>query len=61
MSEGSTSASSSFDEILVESDLRGQRLKYLPHWPAVNISFEDVVYTVDNGIESEYLNVGLFF
>lgn len=53
MSEGSPSTSS-FDEILVESECRGQALKYLPHWPPVNITFEDVVYTVENGMESEY-------
>lgn len=33
---------------------RGQALKYLPRWPAVNIDFEDVVYTVENGIESKF-------
>ncbi|KAG5676197.1 hypothetical protein PVAND_006046 [Polypedilum vanderplanki] len=49
----STGSSSSFDEILVESELRGQdKLKYLPHWPAVNITFEDVVYTVDSGVDN---------
>lgn len=39
----------SSDEISVDSnhqkhDSRG--LKYLPHWPAVNIEFQDLVYTV---------------
>lgn len=40
----------SSDEISVESDHmrqdRTKRLKYLPHWPAVNIEFQDIVYTV---------------
>lgn len=46
--------SSSGDEILVESEARGQGLKYLPHWPPVNIVFEDIVYTIENGIDSKY-------
>lgn len=51
MSEISTSC----DEIeIVNADEgRGQGLKYLPHWPPVNIDFEDLIYTVENGIESE--------
>lgn len=40
----------SSDEISVDSDhLRSEGargLKYLPHWPAVNIDFQDLVYTV---------------
>lgn len=40
----------SSDEISVDSDhlkQDGSRgLKYLPHWPAVNIEFQDLVYTV---------------
>lgn len=40
----------SSDEISVDSDhqqLDGARgLKYLPHWPSVNIEFQDLVYTV---------------
>lgn len=40
----------SLDEISVESDHMGQDstkgLKYLPSWPAVNIEFQDLVYTV---------------
>jgi hypothetical protein len=51
-----SSESNSYDEIVVESEQsdRGQALKYLPRWPAVNIDFEDVIYTVENGTESEY-------
>lgn len=49
MSEISTSC----DEIVIANEGRGQGLKYLPHWPPVNIDFEDVIYTVENGIESE--------
>lgn len=43
----------SFDEISVEEkplsdDCNGKvkRLKYLPNWPAVNIEFQDLVYTI---------------
>lgn len=43
----------SFDEISVEEkplseDRYGKvtRLKYLPNWPAVNIEFQDLVYTI---------------
>lgn len=52
----SSESNSSYDEILVESEqkAKGQALKYLPHWPPVNIDFEDVVYTVENGIESKF-------
>lgn len=52
----SLESNSSYDEITVENEQkgRGQALKYLPHWPAVNIDFEDVVYTVESGMESEY-------
>lgn len=51
----SSESNSSYDEIIVESQqqTKGHALKYLPRWPAVNIDFEDVVYTVENGIESE--------
>lgn len=47
-------SNSSYDEIIVESNCKEQALKYLPHWPAVNIDFEDVVYTVDHGFDSKY-------
>lgn len=51
----SLESNSSYDEIIVESEQsESQALKYLPHWPAINIDFEDVIYTVENGIESEY-------
>lgn len=40
----------SSDEISVDSDQQrfdgSKALKYLPHWPAVNIEFQDLVYTV---------------
>lgn len=39
----------SSDEISVDSDHQNhdsRGLKYLPHWPAVNIEFQDLVYTV---------------
>lgn len=40
----------SSDEISIESEHFNRKpsnsLKYLPHWPAVNIEFQDVVYTV---------------
>jgi hypothetical protein len=32
---------------------KGQSLKYLTHWPAVNIKFEDIIYTVENGSASK--------
>lgn len=52
----SSESNSSYDEIIVESEQSGggQALKYLPRWPAVNIDFEDVVYTIENGTEREY-------
>lgn len=48
-----TDISSSSDEIILASEARSQGLKYLPHWPPVNIDFEDVIYTVDNTAESK--------
>lgn len=39
----------SSDEISVDSDHQkndSRGLKYLPAWPAVNIEFQDLVYTV---------------
>lgn len=49
MSESNSPASSSsFDEIIIESELKSHALKYLPHWPPVTIDFEDLVYTVQN-------------
>lgn len=45
---------SSNDEITLADEVtRSQGLKYLPHWPPVNIDFEDVKYTVDNTAESK--------
>lgn len=32
---------------------KGQSLKYLTHWPSVNIKFEDIIYTVENLGESK--------
>lgn len=48
-------ASTSIDEIVVANEVNaiGQGLKYLSHWPPVNIDFEDVIYTVENGMQSE--------
>lgn len=46
--------SSSYDEIAVANEVRGQGLKHLPHWPPVNIAFEDVIYTVENAVDSKY-------
>lgn len=46
----------SSDEISVDSDYQkndSRSLKYLPHWPAVNIEFQDLVYTVPD-ISGEY-------
>lgn len=47
----------SSDEISVDSDQQShgaaKGLKYLPHWPAVNIEFQDLVYTVPD-ISGEY-------
>lgn len=42
---------SSSDEISVQSSECCEKdtpkgLKYLPHWPPVNIEFQDLVYTV---------------
>lgn len=52
--------SSSHDEITVAADdSKGQGLKYLPHWPPVNIDFEDVIYTIPNGIESKFLFISV--
>ena len=45
--------SSSNDEIIMANDAKSQGLKYLPHWPPVNIDFEDLIYTVDNATESK--------
>lgn len=42
------------DEIIDADKANGQRLKHTPHWPPVNIDFEDIIYTVENGQESEY-------
>lgn len=42
----------SSDEISVDSDHLAESkqtsgaLKYLPHWPAVNIEFQDLMYSV---------------
>jgi len=49
----SPASSSSFDEILIESELKSQALKYLPRWPPVTIDFEDLVYTVQNEEDRE--------
>lgn len=43
------------DEIINADEARSQGLKYLPHWPPVNIDFEDIIYTVENATESKYL------
>lgn len=53
----SSESNSSYDEIIVESEqgVKGHALKYLPRWPAVNIDFEDVVYTVENGMQSKLI------
>lgn len=38
---------SSHDEIVVD---KGQSVAiHWTHWPSVNIKFEDIMYTVDNG------------
>lgn len=45
------------DEIVDASVPQGQGLKYLAHWPPVNIGFEDIIYTVENGLaESEFIS-----
>ena len=50
--------SSSCDEIVEVGKASGQGLKHIPHWPPVNIDFEDVVYTVDNaGQSSEFIAI----
>lgn len=43
--------SSHDDEITAE---QGQqfKLKHLPHWPPVQIDFEDIICTAENGNES---------
>jgi hypothetical protein len=49
--------SSSYDAIGGAKEAKSQglkKLKHLPHWPPVNIDFEDVTYTVENGIQSKY-------
>jgi len=45
---------SSHDNIADITEMKSQALKYLPHWPPVNIEFEDIVYTVPDELESKY-------
>lgn len=47
-------SSSSVDEIVSANGSDRQGLKYLHHWPPVNLAFDDVVYSVNNGVDSEY-------
>jgi hypothetical protein len=35
-------------------------LKHLPHWPSVNIEFEDLVYSVVDGAEGIYIILFIF-
>lgn len=51
----------SSDEISIEEECLNKKrsssttnLKYLPHWPPVNIEFQDLVYTVPD-ISGEYM------
>lgn len=51
----------SSDEISIEEECLSKKrsssatnLKYLPHWPPVNIEFQDLVYTVPD-ITGEYV------
>lgn len=37
---------------IVEMNQQEQALKHLPHWPSVNIDFEDIIYTVENDVAS---------
>lgn len=41
------------DENVISSEVKTQGLKHLPHWPPVNIDFEDVIYTVDEGMNGK--------
>lgn len=47
-------SSSTSNEIIEASQLDGQGLKHTPHWPPVNIDFEDIIYKVENGPESKF-------
>lgn len=33
-------------------EMNAQALKHLPHWPSVNIDFEDIIYTVESDVAS---------
>lgn len=45
---------STSNEIIDASQLDGRGLKHTPHWPPVNIDFEDIIYKIENGQESKY-------
>lgn len=53
-------SSSSSNEIVEANQLNGQGLKHTPHWPPVNIEFQDVIYKIENGQESELFSRYLF-
>lgn len=44
--------SSSHDKIVIDNV---QSLKYLTHWPSVDIKFEDIKFTIENGSESKWI------
>ncbi|CAO1322623.1 unnamed protein product [Diamesa serratosioi] len=45
-------SSSSVDEIVSANGSDRQGLKYLHHWPPVNLAFDDLVYSVNNGVDN---------
>lgn len=57
---------SSSDEISIEGECLNKKhsssstnLKYLPHWPPVNIEFQDLVYSVPD-LNGEFVNINKY-
>lgn len=36
--------------------IEASQLKHTPHWPPVNIVFEDIIYKIENGQESKFFS-----
>lgn len=45
--------SSLYDVFVAANEAKCQGLKHSTYWPPVDIDFEDIIYTVENGIESK--------